>query len=133
MRMHTRALKPHGFLAIFQDLRTWLHVPTRIRRQPELWVHQFRHLRMGFPLSVQTDDSRLLGELVPIGVALGWSLAHALLHCHHFPWLILSCQLDLGHRRDVLRRVAEESRRGRGCRRRSDTGKLRFLVLKPAE
>lgn len=35
--------------------------------EPRLWLHQFRLLWLGLPLSVQTDDTGLLGEPLPAG------------------------------------------------------------------
>lgn len=80
----------------------------RLRRQSKLRLHEFRHVRLGFSFRFQAHDPRLLGELVPAGPAFGRTMAHVVLHCHHFPGFFLSSELDLGHRSHVVRRVAEE-------------------------
>jgi len=49
-------------------------------------------------------------------------VAHVLLHRDHFPRIVLSRQLDIGNRSDVVRRAAEKSGRRRGGRGRSDQG-----------
>lgn len=51
-------------------------------------------------------------------------MAHVLLHRDHIPRIVLSRQFDIGYCSDVVRRVAEESRRRRGGRGRSDQGGL---------
>jgi len=53
-----------------------------------------------------------------------WIMAYVLLHCDYIPRFVLSRQFDIGHRSDVIRRVAEKSGRRRGSRGRSDQGKL---------
>ena len=93
-----------------------LHVPAGLRSEPELRVHEFRQFRVGHAELVPADDARLLGEPLPAGVAHGRTVAHALLHLHHLPGLVLPTQLDPGHRCHVLRRPAEEGRGGRGSR-----------------
>lgn len=64
-----------------------------------------------------TDD--LLGDCDVPGAKVGGLVARVVLRGDHLPRLVLSRQLDLGHRRYVVRRVAEESRRGGTSRRRS--------------
>lgn len=54
-------------------------------------------------------------------------MARAVLRSDHFLGLILSRQLDLGYRRHVIRRVAEEGRRGRTGGRRSVEGKKMLM------
>lgn len=49
-------------------------VPWRVRlseggTEPELRLHQLRHLRLGLPVAVSPDDARLLGESLPPGNA----------------------------------------------------------------
>lgn len=36
-------------------------------KEPGLWLHQFRLIRLGLSLAVQTDDARRLGEPIPAG------------------------------------------------------------------
>ena len=62
-------------------------------------------------------------------------MAHVVLHRHHFPWLVLSRELDLGYCRHVVRRVAEESRGGGSRRRGGHKGEkfdleLKFFILR---
>jgi len=78
---------------------------------------------LGIALRLSSHDSGLLGESVSIGAKIGRTMAHALLHRDYFPRILLSRQLDPRYCRDVVRRVAEEGRRGRSCRGRSYEGK----------
>ena len=93
-----------------------LYVSARLWGQSQLRLHVIRQLRLGVALLVPADDARRLGELVPDGAENGRPMAHALLHRHHLPRLLLLTQSHLGHRRHVLRRVAEKGRRGGGGR-----------------
>lgn len=92
-----------------QAVPSWLHVFTRIRWKSELWLHEFRHLRLGFIIRLSSNDARLLGKSVPVGSKIGRSMAHVVLHRDHFSWLLLSRQLDSCYCRHVLRWIAEES------------------------
>lgn len=40
--------------------------------KPKLRLHQFRYIRLGFPLRLSTDDTRLLGKLISIGKVAVW-------------------------------------------------------------
>lgn len=53
-----------------QAMRAWLHLSTRLRTEPQLRVHEFRHLRLGLPLRLSTDDARLLGKPLSTGKGL---------------------------------------------------------------
>lgn len=66
--------------------------------------------------------SRIISVCIYIGVKSRWTVAHVLLHRHNFPRLVLSCQFDIGHRSNVVRRASEESGRRRGGRGGSDQG-----------
>lgn len=46
------------------------------------------------------------------GAAVSGVMARAVLRGDHLPGLLLSGELDLGHRRHVVRRAPEESRGG---------------------
>ena len=104
------------FLFLFfcaQAVPGQLYVPAGLRAQPKLRVHVVRQLRLGAAFLLPADDAGLLGEFVPAGAEDGRPLAHALLHRHHLPRLLLPTQSHPGHRRHVVRRVAEEGgRRG---------------------
>lgn len=56
-------------------------------------------------------------------------MAYVLLHCDYIPRFVLSSQFDISYRSDVVRRVAEKSRRRRGSRGRSDQGELFIIEL----
>lgn len=57
-------------------------------------------------------------------------MAHVFLHRDYIPRVVLSRQFDIGHRSNVVRRVAEESRRRRGGRRGSDQGGLSVGIIR---
>lgn len=57
-----------------------------------------------------------------LGVKGRRTVSYVLLYRHYIPWLVLSCQFDIGHCSDVIRRAAEKSRRRRSGGGRSDQG-----------
>lgn len=78
-------------------MRRRLRVPAGVWSESELWLHQLRFVRMGFPVRLPADDTGLLGGSVPAGVARRRTMAHAVLYSHHLPRFILSCEFDFGH------------------------------------
>jgi len=57
----------YTFPNLLQYVRSWLHVPARFRQESKLWLHQFRYLWLGISVSLQANDTRLLGEPLPTG------------------------------------------------------------------
>lgn len=99
--------------------------------QPQLWLHELRLLRLGAAVSLQAHDPGLLGESLPTCTAVRRALAHALLHRHHLPRLLLPRQLDPRYRRHVVRRTAEEGGGRRSSGRGGDQGES--WIQLPAE
>lgn len=56
-------------------------------------------------------------------------MARPILRGHHLPGLVLPGELDLGHRRHVVRRVAKEGRRGGASGRGGAAGELYLLII----
>lgn len=108
-----------------RDVRARLHLYSGVWLKPQLRLHELRHLRLGTPIRLPAHDARLLGKPVPAGPAVGRALAHAVLHRHHLPGLLLPSELDPRYRRHVVRRVAEEGRGGRGSRRGGHQGEYK--------
>lgn len=66
----------------------------------------------------------MLNYIFILGAEVSRIMARAVLRGYHLFRLLLSRELDLGHRRHVVRRVAEESGRGRTSGGRSIEGMI---------
>lgn len=77
MHQMKRSEKPLNLLRVrLQPLSRRVHLRQRWS-QPQLWLHQLRHLRLGLPLALPPHDAGLLGEPLPAG---RWSVPTCGLH-----------------------------------------------------
>ena len=81
-------------------------------RQPQLWLHQLRHVRLGDDDVIPTDHAGLLGERVRLPAASGRALAHQLLHHTRLLRLLLPHQPHARRRHHELRGGERLSREG---------------------